>query len=137
MATGTCINSTNETILVYGPKSSLTPQDKDNALYRLPPSRRTPDGWDCDGIYVPNDRVADQAVGSDIPGPVAIKYVSILTFEIEKDGYKYALPPNQGAFKPNEMCCPSNYPTCICWEIPDNAHNELSSYPEVPGHISV
>ena len=136
MSFGRCINSTGETILVYGAKSSETPQDKENALYRLPTSRKTPDDWDCDGVYVPNDRIAEQVVGSDIPGPVAIKYFEPLTFEIEKEGNKYDLPPNQGAFKPDEVCCPSNYPTCVCWNIPDKSHNELSEYPEVPDHIS-
>ena len=136
MAVGTCINSTGETILVYGPKSSDTPQDKDNALYRLPASRKTPNDWDCDGIYVPRGRIAEQIIGSDISGPVAIKYVGLLTFEIEKEGNKYDLPGNQGAFKPDEVCCPSRFPTCVCWNIPDLAHDELSKYPEVPNHVS-
>lgn len=109
MAVGTCINSTGETILVYGPKSLETPQDKDNALYRRTASRKTPDDWDCDGIYVPSDRIAEQVIGSDISGSVAIEYVAPLTFEIEKNGDKYDLPPNQGAFKSNEVCSPSNY----------------------------
>ena len=82
---GTCENSTDEAILVYGPRSSNTPQDKDNALYQLPPGKRTPEGWDCDGVYVPNDRVADQLLGDEIMGPVAIKYTGILTFKIEKN----------------------------------------------------
>jgi hypothetical protein len=132
---GTCINSTGEIIAVYGPNSPQTPQDKDNALYRLPPGRKTPDGWDCDGIYVPNDRIAGQLIGSNIQGPVAIKYVDVLTFEIKKEGNKYKLPANQGAFKPNEVCCPSNYPSCVCWNIPNLAHNQLGSFPEVPGHV--
>ncbi|MEW4453793.1 hypothetical protein AB1L30_14055 [Bremerella sp. JC817] len=135
MSDGRCINATGETILVYGPKSATTPQDKDNALYRLPSSRKTPDGWDCDGIYVPNDRTADQLLGSDIAGPVAIKYVGLLSFEIERDGTKYKLPGNQGAFRPSETCCPSDFPNCVCWEIPDRSHEEFAGYPEVPGHL--
>ena len=136
MAIGTCINSTGETILVYGTVSPETPQDKENALYRLPASRKTPDNWDCDGIYVPNDRIAEQVIDSNIPGPVAIKYIGSLTFEIKKDGDKYDLPLNQGDFKPDEICCPSNYPICVCWDIPNKASNELSEYPEVPNHIA-
>lgn len=132
---GTCVNSTGEVIAVYGPNSAVTPLDKDNALYRLPTGRKTPSGWDCDGIYIPNNRVADQLVGADIPGPVAIKYISVLTFRITKNGNKYELPANQGAFTPSEVCCPSDYPNCVCWNIPNLAHNQLNSFPEVPGHI--
>ena len=132
---GTCINSTGEMIAVYGPKSAQTPQDKDNALYRLPTGRKTPSGFDCDGIYVPNDRIADQFAGADIQGPVAIKYINILTFEITKNGNKYVLPANQGAFKPNEVCCPSNFPTCVCWNIPNLSQTQVTTFPEVPGHI--
>jgi hypothetical protein len=134
---GRCINATGETILVYGPNSASTPQDRDNALYRLPHGRATPDNWDCDGVYVPNDRVGDQVLGADISGPVAIKYVDLVPpFRIEKAGNKYSLPGNQGAFTPEEVCCPSNYPTCVCWNIPNLAHDDLSRFPEVPGHLS-
>lgn len=114
---GTCINSTGEVLAVYGPKSASTPQDRDNALYRLPAGRRTPPAWDCDGIYVPNDRVAGQ----------------LITFEITKTGTKYELPANQGAFTPDEVCCPSNFPTCVCWNIPNLAHDHLDSFPRGPG----
>jgi hypothetical protein len=57
-------------------------------------------------------------------------------FRIEKAGNKYSLPGNQGAFTPEEVCCPSNYPTCVCWNIPNLAHDDLSRFPEVPGHLS-
>jgi hypothetical protein len=138
MANGTCINSTGETILVYGPNSDGTPQDRDNSLYRLPTGRRTPANWDCDGIYVPNDRIAHQLVGSNIPGPVAIKYglgVVSTTFEITRNANEYNLSANQGAFRPDEVCCPSDWPNCVCWNIPNHSHTQLSSYREVPGHI--
>lgn len=124
---GTCLNKTSEVILVYGSKSPTTPQDKDNALYRLPVNRKTADGWDCDGIFIPNNRVADQLLGADKLGPVAVKYVSVLTFEITQSGNKYKLPANQGIFSPAEVCCPSDYPTCVCWEIPNiSTHVKLT-----------
>lgn len=135
MAAGTCINATSEVLAVYGPKPAGSLDAKDNALYRLPAGRKTPPGWDCDGIYVPNDRVAGQLIGADIQGPVAIKYVDVFTFKITQAGTRYALPANQGAFKPTEVCCPSNYPTCVCWNIPNVAHDQLT-FPEVPGHVA-
>jgi hypothetical protein len=141
MAGGTCINSTGEDLLVYGDKSSSTPPDRyENALYRLPPGRKTSSGWDCDGIYIPNDRIGEQVLGADKPGPVAVKYgliVTDITFEIKKNGDKYILPGNQGVFSPSEVCFPSNYPTCVGWDIPNVSHSQLSSYPEVPGHVFI
>jgi hypothetical protein len=132
---GTCVNATGEVIAVYGPNSAATPQDRDNALYRLPPGRKTPPAFDCDGLYVPNDRIAGQLLFPDIHGPVAIKYVDVLTFRIEKEGDRYKLPANQGAFKPDEVCCPSHFPRCVCWNIPNLSHAQISSFPEVPGHV--
>lgn len=132
---GTAINRTGELLAVYGTKSASTPQDKDNALYKLPDGRKTPPGWDCDGVFIPSDRVGDQLIGSDVPGPAAIKYVGALNFEITKSGNKYKLPANQGAFGPNEVCCPSNYPRCVCWNIPALTQSQISNLPEVPGHI--
>ncbi len=131
---GRCINKTGETILVYGPKSPSTPQDKDNALYKLPTNKKTPDNWDCDGIYVPNDRIAKQAIMPDIPGPVAVKYINIINFEIHKEDNKYVIPPNQGTFKPSEIQCPTPQdllPNVVCWDIPDIDHNSLDNYPLV------
>lgn len=139
MAKGTCTNSTGEVILVYGDKSAQTPQDKDNALYRLPSGRKTPAGFDCDGIYVTNDRIAVQVAFPDQAGPVAVKYgleVVDINFGLTKEGNKYKLDtPNQGVFKPSDVCCPSNFPTCVCWNIPDISHDQTVTFPEVPGHL--
>ena len=140
---GTCINRTSEAILVYGSNSPLTPQDKENALYRLPVNRKTPNGWDCDGIFIPKNRVAVQLIGADTAGPVAVKYVGgtilgvdiDITFEITQSVNKYILPANQGVFSPAEVCCPSNYPTCVCWEIPNISNDQLGAYPEVPNPV--
>jgi hypothetical protein len=132
---GTCVNNTGEVIAVYGPRSEVTPSDRDNALYRLPSGRRTPPEWDCDGIFVPSDRIADQFIGSDVPGPVAVKYVSLLTFEITKEGTRYQLPANQGVFNPGEVCCPSDFPKCVCWNIPNIKQAKVLEFPEVPGHL--
>jgi L,D-transpeptidase catalytic domain len=141
MAVGTCINSTGEDLLVYGDKTASSPPDRyENTLYRLPPGRKTPPGWDCDGIYIPNDRIGVQVLGADKQEPVAVKYglgIADITFEIKQEGNKYILPGNQGVFAPSEVCCRSNWPTCVCWDIPDKSHSQLSSYPEVPGNLFV
>ncbi|PSB41638.1 hypothetical protein C7B80_30075 [Cyanosarcina cf. burmensis CCALA 770] len=139
MATAACSNSTGEVILVYGDKSPQSPQDKDNALYRLPPGRKTPPGWDCDGVYVPNDRIAGQTTLPDIQGPVAIKTglgVVDISYEITREGNRYILPPNQGAFKPSDYGCPTQYPIRVCWDIPNITQSQFNSFLEVPGHVS-
>ncbi len=135
---GTCINKTGEILLVYGPNSSGTPQNRDNALYQLPSNRKTPPGWDCDGIYVPNDRIANQQAFPDKPGPVAVKYglgPLDTTFEITLSGSKYVLPANQGVFTPAEVCTPSDWPRCVNWNIPNISHAQVNTFPVVPGHV--
>lgn len=118
LSAGRCTNQSGENIAVYGPKHPSDTSRFDNSLYILPSGYSTPDGWDCDGFYVPNDRVANQAL-SKIQGPLAIKYVGLVSFTVTKSGNEYNCPLNQGAFKPSEVCCPSNYPTCVCWAIPN------------------
>ncbi len=135
---GTCINDTGELLLVYGTKTADTPQDRDNALFRLPAGRRTPPGWDCDGIYVPSDRVAGQAVFPDKHGPVAVKYgvqVVDFSFTIRLDDDRYDLPVNQGVFTPAEVCTGLSRLACLNWNIPSLAHDDLDGFPEVSGHL--
>jgi hypothetical protein len=128
MAAGRCLNKTGEALGVYGPKAPSDLSGKDNTLYKLPSGRATPDGFDCDGIFVPNDRIADQRVGQDVPGPVAVKYVDVTPpFTIFKNGNKYECPPNQGVFKPGE----------INWNIPNQSHAGVASFPEVPNHLPI
>jgi hypothetical protein len=124
---GQCINNTDENVAVYGPKSSMDSSKYDNSLYILPPNSTTPPDWDCDGFYVPNDRVANQAL-SRVKGPLAIKYVGGITFTITKSGNEYNCPWNQGAFLPSEICCPSNYPRCVCWNIPDISQSQVTTF---------
>lgn len=97
---GQCGNITGETLLVYGPKAGGT---YDNSLYCLPSGYLTPAGWDCDGFYVPNDRIANQ-LASKVPGPLAVKYWDFRTFIIEKSGpVEYKCFGNNGAFTPGQI----------------------------------
>jgi hypothetical protein len=117
-AAGQCTNNTGEAILVYGPKHPSDTSRFETSLYRLRPGITTPNGWDCDGFFVPNDRIASQAA-TNVQGPCAIKYFSVFSWTVTKNGNNYNCPLNQGLFKPSEVCCPSNYPTCVCWRIPN------------------
>lgn len=136
MSNGVCENSTGEDLAVYGGSSDGA---WDNQLFRLPPGRRTPDTFDCDGIYVPKDRSVKQAVFPTKAGPLAVKYKPLLTFNIELEGTMYDLPnhiPNFGVFTPSESKCPTNSEQ-ICWRIPDELQSWVKTLPEVPGHTTI
>ena len=70
----TITNSTAEQILVYGPPKATDGGKYDTSWYVLHAGKTTPKGWECYGFFVPNDRSFSSESGSDIQGPVAIKY---------------------------------------------------------------
>lgn len=125
MPDGRLANSTGEIILVYGPK--VRGETFDNSLYYLPTGRKTPDNWDCDGCYIPNDRVAVQLVLPDRDGPVAVKYNDLQSANITLNSAgKYGCQGNERVFSPGE----------VNWDIPNIPFSSVpGSYPEVPGHI--
>jgi len=100
----------------------------DNSLYFLPTGRKTPDSWDCDGFYVPNDRVADQAL-TNKNGPLAIKYRDYRYPKITMNNPNhYDCSLNEGAYSHGE----------INWEIPNISFSDVpGTYPEVPGHTAI
>jgi Putative amidase domain len=119
---GQLSNQTGETLLVYGPKIGGT---FDNSLFYLPTGRKTPNGWDCDGFLVPNDRFADQLTSTN-QGPLAVKYLDFRTPIIERLGVNYECSLNNGLFRSGQ----------IHWEIPNLAYSAVpGSYPIVPGHV--
>jgi hypothetical protein len=122
---GRLANKTGETILVYGPK--VAGETRHNSLYYLPNGRKTPDSWDCDGCFIPNDRTAVQLVLPDRKGPVAVKYNDLQSANITLNAPgKYGCQGNEKVFAPGE----------VKWEIPNIPFGSVpSSYPEVPGHL--
>ncbi|MBW4594644.1 MAG: hypothetical protein KME46_17465 [Brasilonema angustatum HA4187-MV1] len=52
---GQCRNETGETLAIYGPLGEKSKSSYDNQLYFLGNGQTTPDGWDCQGIYLPSD----------------------------------------------------------------------------------
>ena len=51
---GQCSNETGNTIAIFGPASSEESETGDNSLYFLANGETTPEGWDCQGIYLPS-----------------------------------------------------------------------------------
>lgn len=50
---GQCTNQTGNTIGIFGPASEES-ETGDNSLYFLANGETTPEGWDCQGIYLPS-----------------------------------------------------------------------------------
>jgi len=112
---GQCINLTDEILIVYGPNSPKDPSHYGNSMYFLPPGCTTPDNWDCDGFYVPNDRVAKQRF-SKKQGPLAIKFWDLRHFTVAKSAPdEYKCYDNNGAFKQGE----------INWAVPNLSYAEV------------
>ncbi|CAB1083586.1 hypothetical protein D1AOALGA4SA_11139 [Olavius algarvensis Delta 1 endosymbiont] len=128
MPPGKLTNNSGEGLLVYGPRRQSSRFD--NSLYFLPNGRTTPDNWDCDGFYVPNDRIADQLVLSDVPGPAMVKYVDGQhpTIDMGEPGH-YECPLNYSVYRRGEEGAPN-------WEIPDIPFSQIpGTYPEVPANV--
>ena len=51
---GQCRNETGQTLAIYGPTGEES-KSGDNSLYFLADGETTPDAWDCNGVYLPND----------------------------------------------------------------------------------
>lgn len=122
---GKLTNSSSEVLLVYRPK--LSGEKHDNSFYSLPPGSKIPKDWDCDGFFVPNDRIADQALGSR-SGPVAVKRRDYRSSAIETSSHgKYRCLLNEGIYVPGKLN----------WRIPNLGYSEINSgFPEVPNHKS-
>jgi hypothetical protein len=70
MTWGQCRNETGKTLAVYGPKGEKSKSSFDNALYFLADGQSTPEGWDCNGIYLPN---GIKVARVDVSQPLAYK----------------------------------------------------------------
>lgn len=85
---GTCINMTPKKIGVFG-SVSIQQAKKGRRLYGVKPHHQTPKGWDCDGFYIPNDRVYDGWGAEDHKGPGAVEVIDYMTAAVLMDGNRY------------------------------------------------
>lgn len=116
---GECVNHTSEAIAVYNA----------GKLFKLPPGRKTPGGWDCDGYFVPNDRTAKPGSSPAVRGPAAIKYHDLRWPEV--------FMTTAGTYDsetPTEVFKPTSNPHG--WDIPNQPHTYADTLLEVPGHIA-
>lgn len=123
---GKCINLTEERLYIYGPRYIHEAWDDryENTFYVLEKGESTPDDFDCDGFFVPNDRVVAQVSMPTVKGPCAVKFRDHQTFTITQDGNHYVPDSmNFGVFKIDEVCFPSDWPRCVAWPIVDEPYS--------------
>lgn len=112
---GQCTNSTNEILVVYGPKHESDRSICDTSPYLLPPGGTTPSRWDCDGFLVPSDRALCTWRRSR-RGPLPIKFWNFRHFEVRSAGFSiYQASWNNGVFEPSQ----------INWAIPNLSYDQI------------
>jgi hypothetical protein len=101
-------NSTNEKVLVYGPKREIDGGDYDSSWYILHPNQTTPSWWECNGIFIPRDRKFSHENGEAAQGPCAVRYREMSTTEITISGDQYIGKGDiySGIFRENEISWP-------------------------------
>jgi hypothetical protein len=112
---GQCTNGTGEFLVVYGPKHAGERSIFDTSPYILPPGGTTPDRWDCDGFYVPSDRIIYRRWRGQNPGPVAVKIWNYRWLTVRLLGSAYGCPWDNGVFEPSQ----------INWAIPNLSYRQL------------
>ena len=118
---GQCTNLTDEYIVVYGPKHVDECSIFDTSPYVLPPGRATPDDWDCDGFFLPADRLLHRTRGPRC-GPLAVKFWNYRRFTVSIAGPgTYRSGWDNGIFEPSQ----------INWAIPN------LKYLEIRGRIDI
>lgn len=70
---GQCRNETGKTLAVYGLTGKASKSGSKNELYFLADGESTPEGWDCNGIYLPN---GIKVAGIDVTQPLAYKILN-------------------------------------------------------------
>jgi hypothetical protein len=101
---GQCTNQTEELIVVYGPKHERDSSIFDTSPYVLPPGATTPDLWDCDGFFLPSDRLVQMNMRRDRRGPLAIKFWDFRHFRVRSaSANAYRCPWSNGIFEPSQI----------------------------------
>jgi len=120
---GQCTNQTEEYMVVYGPKHETERSIFDTSPYLLPPGVTTPDEWDCEGFFLPSDRMLQCRIRSR-HGPLAIKFWNFRHFWVKALGSStYRCSWNNGIFQPSQ----------INWAIPNFSHQAIVDRLRSPG----
>jgi hypothetical protein len=98
---GQCRNETGKTLAIYGSASEGS-KSSANELYFLADGESTPEGWDCNGIYLPN---GIKVARVDVTEPLAYKVLDgtrlVAKTNSETGGLVLNVPP-ASVFKAGE-----------------------------------
>ncbi|MBW4695716.1 MAG: hypothetical protein KME27_28540 [Lyngbya sp. HA4199-MV5] len=122
---GQCRNETGKTLAVYGSKGEKSKSSFDNTLYFLADGQSTPDGWDCNGIYLP---MGIKVAGVDVAQPLAYKVLdgTQLIAKTNPDTAEWSLNiPPANVFKAGDAN----------WSIPDVSQAFVES--RIPSTLTV
>lgn len=110
-------NSTNEKIIVYGPVRETDGGNYINSWYFLHPGKSTPNGWNCDGIFIPRDRKLGIGPSGIVEGPAAVEYndLKFVTITQTEDQYMENGDTFDRLYHAGE----------INWSIPDYSSGDL------------
>jgi hypothetical protein len=119
---GQCTNNTREALVVYGPKHESERSIFDTSPYILLPGTTTPDRWDCEGFFLPADRVI-RLWRRARSGPLAVKFWNYRRFSVNNvDAITYSCPWHNGVFEPSQ----------INWAIPNFNYEKVRTRAERP-----
>lgn len=115
---GQCTNLLGEYLIVYGPKHPEETSIFDTSPYVLPPGLTTPEHWDCDGFFLPADRLVQSRWRRLRRGPLAIKFRDYRKVSVSagEDGV-YRCPWADGIYEPSQ----------INWAIPNLDYAVISA----------
>jgi hypothetical protein len=114
---GQCRNETGKTLAVYGLPGKGSKSSFDNELYFLANGESTPEGWDCNGIYLPNGikiagTSASQSLAYKIPNGTQL----VATTDLDTDELALNVPPAK-VFKAGD----------VNWTIPNLSQEFIES----------
>lgn len=118
---GQCFNETGRKVGFYGLK--VPDRNYDNFLYSFASGSQTAQGWDCDGLWIPNDvkvvALAPSCAGQSWTGPAAYKISDFTELKVRSG-------PGQIETNicPIEVYRPGN----VNWWIPDQPWNWIQSF---------
>lgn len=93
---GQCRNETGKNLAVYGPAGEESKSASENELYFLADGESTPEGWDCNGIYLANGA---RVGGTNVTQPLAYKILNgtqlIAKANSDTGGLALNVPPTE------------------------------------------
>lgn len=115
---GTIVNETQEVLMVYGGEGQ---GGFHNSIVPLHTGQRTAEEFECDGFFLPSDRIVGQVFDTAKQGPAAVKIKNYQTMKVTQDGNFYLLDShNWGLYRQGELK----------WDIRDYNYQQVKEWSE-------